>query len=848
MRRLFLSLTAAIFLCLANPVEATTWVELYSTLTFRESPYSPHQGVHRLTAAQAETRNHYRFELDDQGRVRRIAFQLGDRPRAPNHTGNYFWYASSEEHEYRDRLELVTYRDHHGLPTAVHGEVAVSRYQLDEQGRRTALEYLDVDRRPIESRWGIARYEWQHGDDGSVTERRFDLAGEAVSLRPNFPFGAIRLAYDVRGFTRLMQQVDSQGVVIGTETGFAQDRFTLSAAGELLRYDVLDLRGRSIAANMQRIASGLQTFTRWGYESVATYLDAAGEPTYNDYGWWRSERHYDDFGNMTRSTFQDLAGRLKNNPELGFAEIRIGWHEDGLRRRQLSYFDEQGVAVNHLRRGYHAVQYEYDERHRLRQIRLADAAGHLTEHALQGWAVRRFQYTGSSPRPTEVSLSLEELRTEDLDQTLDQLRSSTAVPGLAAAVAVDGELLWSGATGLRNVDHATPVDGQTLFRLASVSKAVTSLVVARALHAGSLDLETRVSDLLPMAHKATLAQLLAHTGSVSHYHPSIRVDLDHTYASSRAALAIVEPHLLAAAPGREYLYSTFGYTLAAAMIEAATGRPFATLVRELAEAEGLESLQALGAEPGPSNSTHFYSLDGRSVRPARRRNFTYSHGGAGLGANATDLARLASRFAAGRVPTPEIRDRILTVQRLASGEPVRDRRYEIALGWRRQTGPTGETFFHHSGITDGARSVVLIHVPSATAVALLSNSSWGGDMFATARAFFAGTRGPLLAVEDLGPATLHHEGAESRLKSAGCLLSRCRWNPEKKDDLSRWLAESQRGGDYLVELGPTGGRIYSPCGVSPLEADALPAIPTTLAGEIGRQRIELRFRPPSPGL
>ena len=811
------------WLCLllaADVIASTPLVDRYSTLAFRESPYAPHLGVRRLGAEEAAKRNHYRFEYDSQGRISRISFALGERLREPNHTANYFWYASVEHYRYQDQWQIVSYRDLHDQPMAVHGEVFESRYQLDPSGRRISLQYLGANGQPVESAWGVARYQWQHLDDGSVIEQRFDLDQQPVSLRPGFPFQRVRLSYDARGRTLLLQNIDASGSPQAADNGFAQDRFTYTAHGELARYEVLDAQGGQSARNMQGIAAGLVRFTERGYEHIASYLDGDGRPAYNDNGWWRSERRYDDFGNLILNAFADQQGARALNPNTGYAELRIGWHDDGLRRRELAYFDAQGQPVEHQTRGMHAVRYGYDSRQRLMLVYLVDRHQQLVEHAQQGWAMTRYQYQGDSAVGTPQRLSLAEALAAERQHILSLMREHAGVPGVAAAVAEDGERVWHGETGYADLVRRLPVQVDTQFRLASVSKAVTAILVAEALDRGQIALADRASDWLRLEHPATLAQLLAHSGSIDHYNPLISVDLDRSYDDVTAALAVVRPHLLPMAPGSRYRYSTFGYSVIGAMLEAASGRRFAELLHSMGERQGLASLATSAAEAHNPKLTRFYQLSGGDALPAKARNFSYADPGAGIIASASDLAVLVCRFASARLVSAEQRDRMLQVQRLSDGQEISDQRYQIALGWRRQADLAGRPFFHHGGVTDGARSVVLFDPADGRSVAILSNAAWTSDVFGMALSLLAAR--PAAASLDLlnsGSFLLSHAEQALPLGDPDCREWRCKWRVAVSGELADWLGRAAGKPELTLELGLLGGRIYTPYGVAPLAGD-----------------------------
>src|SRR5690606_10420525 len=71
------------------------------------------------------------------------------------------------------------------------------------------------------------------------------------------------------------------------------------------------------------------------------------------------------------------------------------------------------------------------------------------------------------------------------------------VPGIAVAVVKDGELVFSGGWGQREVGKPEPVDGDTLFSIASITKAFTSASLSILADEGKLDLDDRVIDHLP---------------------------------------------------------------------------------------------------------------------------------------------------------------------------------------------------------------------------------------------------------------------------------------------------------------------------------------------------------------
>src|SRR3954466_15318187 len=107
---------------------------------------------------------------------------------------------------------------------------------------------------------------------------------------------------------------------------------------------------------------------------------------------------------------------------------------------------------------------------------------------------------------------------DELDVKIRDGMRKYAIPGVAMGMIYRGTTYIKGY-GVTNVDYPLPVDGDTLFRIASNTKTVTRTVVMRLVEQGKLDLDARVRDYLPefatsqpsVARRVTLRQLLNHS-------------------------------------------------------------------------------------------------------------------------------------------------------------------------------------------------------------------------------------------------------------------------------------------------------------------------------------------------
>src|SRR5438045_4916352 len=93
------------------------------------------------------------------------------------------------------------------------------------------------------------------------------------------------------------------------------------------------------------------------------------------------------------------------------------------------------------------------------------------------------------------------------------------VPGVAIGILHDGDEDIA-AYGVTNLEHPLPVDADTLFQIASITKTITATVVMRLVERGALDLDSPIRRYLPgfklrdedVAKRATLRHLVRHTG------------------------------------------------------------------------------------------------------------------------------------------------------------------------------------------------------------------------------------------------------------------------------------------------------------------------------------------------
>ncbi|KAM3182838.1 hypothetical protein ACTXT7_011544 [Hymenolepis weldensis] len=177
--------------------------------------------------------------------------------------------------------------------------------------------------------------------------------------------------------------------------------------------------------------------------------------------------------------------------------------------------------------------------------------------------------------------------TATIDRLVETFKDTCGAPGVSVCVSIGGTTIYSKGFGFADVEQGVKVTPQTKFRIASISKSFTSLLVGRMIDQCRVDLDKDVRSYLPdFSPKTkdgkmvpiTMRHLLSHTSGVRHYNvPEEYREQDKypeeiiatkPYESAHDSLAIFKDDPLVHSPGEDYLYSTYGFTAVSAVIEA----------------------------------------------------------------------------------------------------------------------------------------------------------------------------------------------------------------------------------------------------------------------------------------
>jgi len=163
---------------------------------------------------------------------------------------------------------------------------------------------------------------------------------------------------------------------------------------------------------------------------------------------------------------------------------------------------------------------------------------------------------------------------------LGEIRRETGAPRIAAAVAVDGEVVFSGGVGWAELENQAPASGATVHNVAAISKAMTTIAIMQLVEQGTLSLDGRLR-VSPFRIARERRRRDAPAGLDAHVWPAklVRADEPPCRGSDRGAIARAGPDAPLFAPGELWAYSSAGFNLLQAAIERVSGVGFEEYMR-----------------------------------------------------------------------------------------------------------------------------------------------------------------------------------------------------------------------------------------------------------------------------
>jgi CubicO group peptidase (beta-lactamase class C family) len=331
----------------------------------------------------------------------------------------------------------------------------------------------------------------------------------------------------------------------------------------------------------------------------------------------------------------------------------------------------------------------------------------------------------------------------DLEKLIPKLLEEADVPGASIAVIKDANLIWRRGFGVKDSATKAPVDNDTLFEAASVSKTVFAYAALKLCEKGVIGLDTPLSKYMPKPFLEGDPRLNIITA---------RHALSHTtgFQDFRSGSEPLKIHFI---PGEKFMYSGEGYCYVQSVMSHLAGRENfkecskyeaglevcatdidAYLKRNLLKPFGMNSSGYVWNDSFARHAARPHDVTGKPLtkaKPTATDAARYAAVG-GLHTTASDYAKFLIEVLdpkasnAFRLNQTSHREMLRPQIQLAEGEKIDDAD-AWALGWAIQQRKTGQVILHSGGQT-GFRSLAMASVKRKSGFIVLTNGDNGGKI------------------------------------------------------------------------------------------------------------------------
>jgi CubicO group peptidase (beta-lactamase class C family) len=173
-----------------------------------------------------------------------------------------------------------------------------------------------------------------------------------------------------------------------------------------------------------------------------------------------------------------------------------------------------------------------------------------------------------------------------VDRIFKDFAERSHVPGAAWGIVIDGELAHAGVYGVRDTSSKTPVDRDTVFRIASMTKSFTAMAILKLRDEGKLSLDDPAEKYVPElkglkyptsdSPRITVRHLLSHSEGFPEDNPWGDRQLADSDEQMSAMIRAGIP--FSNAPGIAYEYSNFGFAILGRIVSTVAGEPYENYV------------------------------------------------------------------------------------------------------------------------------------------------------------------------------------------------------------------------------------------------------------------------------
>ena len=250
-----------------------------------------------------------------------------------------------------------------------------------------------------------------------------------------------------------------------------------------------------------------------------------------------------------------------------------------------------------------------------------------------------------------VSFS-QSIDTQKLDEYFNALEKNNKFMG-SVAVSQDGKLIYNRALGFSDIESSIKADTETKYRIGSISKTFTAVLVLKALEDSKLDLEQTIAKFFPTiknANQITIRQLLTHRSGIYNFTDAKDYKTWMTQPKTEKEMVdIIVKGRSDFEPGTQTQYSNSNYVLLTYILEKTYKKPYSQLIDTyIAKPAGLKNTylgQKIGSQDNEASS---YDFDG-DWHKVSETDISIPLGAGGIVTTPNDLVQFSDALFSGKM-------------------------------------------------------------------------------------------------------------------------------------------------------------------------------------------------------
>ncbi|MCF6220647.1 MAG: serine hydrolase [Robiginitomaculum sp.] len=351
------------------------------------------------------------------------------------------------------------------------------------------------------------------------------------------------------------------------------------------------------------------------------------------------------------------------------------------------------------------------------------------------------------PKPIIREQSTALLSSAEIKKTAERALKNFKTPGMSVSVVQNGKVVLEDGFGLRDMERKTSVDKNTLFRIASTSKAFTSAALAILVDEGKIGWDDKVIDTLPgfrmmdpwVTREFTVRDLLVHRSGLGIGAGDLMLWPEPS-GFTRDEIIHNLRYLKSTSSFRSrYAYDNLLYIVAGDVVSKASGIPYEEFVQKrIMDKLDMDCFAGEISKSDLRNVAIPYGFIDEKISPIPRNkvsgNITASHPAGGLACNASGMSKwMLAQLGGGKgangkqIFSEKQRDEMWKPQTILSVSKF-ERDYDnthfkaYALGWRKED-MHGYEVISHTGTLSGFQAYVVLVPELNLGITVLNNGS-----------------------------------------------------------------------------------------------------------------------------